>query len=786
MPISFPRRKNASPLKSEWRIFLLLMLACAAVLGYVNGLGQPDRFIYDTLIKRMERPADERIVIVAIDKDSIAGLGRWPWNRTIHAGLLDILTQGKARAVGIDIIFSEPDLVSGSDMLLAQAISRNRHTVLPVLIERTTTGLQPTLPLPQLMDAAQAVGHTHFGFDADGVVRSVLLSETLDDASWPQFALAVYQAGMASPISASGARARIGARERIAFAGPPGHFHTVSYIDVLTGKIAPSFFEGKYVLVGANASGIATMFPTPVTTTSHVMSGAEINANILAGMLEEHGIHEARPWLNALFTVLFTCLALFACLYLSPFSALGATFLLLAAVGTSTYALLSAEIWLPPAAAALMVTTVYPLWNWRRLEATIFYLSEELARLNRETTIVLRHEAPAPATHDADFLDRQIAAMRVAADRSRDIHQFISDSLNNMPDATLVLSQSGELLMCNRMAEIYLASIGIDGNQTPSLAAIFSRLEPLPRSLVHGTDWYEALLHESATHTTEIETRDADGREFLLKSTASRTTDGAMLGWIVSLIDVTTLRAAERRREESLNFISHDLRVPQSSILALIQLQKNPATAFGMPEFLARIEKSVESTLHLAESFVHLAKAESPAYQLQDSDFCSMLAEAADTMWAFAHSRSVEVVIDAPAEHLWLTADRSLMIRAIGNLLSNAIKFSPEGERVHCRVEADAGVDGPRLRCSIRDHGPGIPSAKQTLIFSPFLRADDQGQDGIGLGLAFVKMVVERHGGTIEVDSTVGIGSTFTIVLPCAIEEEQDRSLIEKQEGSNP
>jgi CHASE2 domain-containing sensor protein/signal transduction histidine kinase len=783
----------SSPLKSEWRIFLLLMLACAALLGYVRGIGQTDRFIYDGLIKITQRPAISQVAIIAIDKVSIASLGRWPWQRRAHADLLDILSRSNAKAIGMDIIFSEPETITDDDARLANAIEKNHRVVLPVLVERTSTGLQTTLPLSPFKTAARGLGHTHFTFDVDGVVRSVYLQESLQDIAWPQFAVSIFNVGrgvqaghpsvdvkkgedalpdeLASAHYASDGLLHHHFLERIPFAGPPGHFSTVSYVDVLSGRIPPSFFDGKYVLIGATASGIASMFPTPVTTDQRVMSGLEVNANILAGLIEERGIHDASRWEVAFFTVIAALAALFACRYFSPFNALCMTVVMLCGISLATYAAFLQELWLPPAAALLMVVAVYPLWNWRRLEAALSYLGEEFSRLNKNSTMVLRPRNETATSDNSDFLDRQINAIRLAADRSRDMHQFVIDNLNSMPDATLVLSQAIELLMYNRTASEYFKVLGLDEtNGPPDIYAIFKHFDP-PMEAGMRRDWCEVLLHPTEDgRTAERETRDVNGREFLIKCAPSRMEDGTTLGWIISLIDVTSLRAAERRREESLNFISHDMRVPQSSILALIQLQKNPATAFAMPEFLARIERSVETTLNLAENFVHLAKAESQAYQLQETDFASMLAEAADNMWAFAHGKSIDIVIDAQVENRWLNVDRSLVVRALGNLLSNAIKFSPEGSRVTCIAKPASTSCGNFVHCNIVDKGQGIDPAKHDIIFSPFLRADEQGRDGVGLGLAFVKMVIERHGGKINLISATGEGSTFAIMLPCMIE----------------
>ncbi len=762
------------------------MLLLATLLGYENGLGQADRFIYDNLVKATQRPAPSDVVIIAIDEFSIASLGRWPWQRRTHAELLDILTEAKAKAVGMDIIFAEPQYLSDDDTLLASAIANNKRTVLPVLIERTPIGLQPTLPLPAFRQAANSLGHIHFTFEADGVVRGIYLQENLHGVSWPQFAQAVFNAArgdgtrnvIADNIVSDDYRdidvnsiLQGDNPARIPYAGRPGHFKTISYIDVLSGKIPPSFFTDKYVLIGATAAGIASTFATPVTTDHEAMSGVEINANILSGLIEGRSISPAARWQTILFTLLSTSLALLACRYFSPFGALGLTLFLASLISALTYGAFLEELWIPPSAAILMVVIVYPLWSWRRLEAALAYLSEEFARLNQTTPMVLRHAHEAVRIKNSDYLDRQIAAIRIAANRSRDMHQFVIDNLNSMPDATLVLSQTGEILMYNRIAREYFATLKLDKTQTPTLEAIFSKFDMHQDGGTKRTEWREALLHSTPGNTAvEIETRDINKREFLIKSAPSRMTDGSMLGWIVSLIDVTTLRAAERRREESLNFISHDMRVPQSSILALIQLQRNPSTAFAIPEFLSRIEKSVETTLNLADDFVHLAKAESQSYQLQDTDFSSLLAEATDDMWAFAHSKSISIVVDAQeVEDCWLNVDRSLVIRALGNLLSNAIKFSPKGSEIICSAKPLHTATGSSVVCNITDHGKGISDADRTAIFSPFLRADEQDHDGVGLGLAFVKMVVERHHGSIEVSSIVGKGSTFTITLPCVI-----------------
>jgi CHASE2 domain-containing sensor protein/signal transduction histidine kinase len=781
-----------SSLKGEWRIFALLILLAAALLGYLNGIGQPDRFVYDNLVRLTQRPATSNIVIVAIDDFSIAGLGRWPWPRRTHARLLDILTDSDAKAVGLDVILSEPEKQGDGedDTLLAAALARNGRTVLPVLIERGANGLTTTLPLPAFADVAKGMGYIHFQFEDDGVVRSAYLRESLYGVWWSQFALAVYHVGEppradadpfgvltpSRPAANTSFMDSIWKRdhlERIPFAGPAGHFQTVSYVDVLSGRVPEAFFKNKYVLVGATAAGIATAFPTPLTSGYRAMSGTEVDANILAGLLENKNIHGAAPWQSALLAVIATLLALLACRYFSPVRALLATLTLVLMVVAVTYGAFLLEIWIPPAAAILTVLAVYPLWSWRRLEAALGYLNEEFARLNQNAPMILRGRDKSVEPNHADFLDRRIASMRLAADRSRDMHQFVVDNLNSMPDATLVLSEQCELLMHNHAATDYFTSLGMRRFTVPTLDELFAKLEhPLDE---HGraTTWRHLLFGNPSSGAVERETRDINGKELLIKSAPSGVAGGAMLGWIVSLIDVSSLRAAERHRDESLHFISHDMRAPQSSILALLELQKSPGTAFPLEDFYARIEKSVHTTLTLADDFVHLAQADSQAYQLQEADFPSLLADAADDMWAFARSRRIEIVIDAEIDDHWVNVDRRLMVRALGNLLSNAIKFSPQGSKIQCTATVVENEGEKRIACSVRDRGMGIPDAERKRIFSRFARLNRNGRDSVGLGLVFVKTVIERHGGSIDFISEVGRGTTFMLTLPCIPDNEQ-------------
>lgn len=792
------RRMPRTALAKEWRIFSILAIAIAALLGHWNGIGHPAKVIYDLMLRTTPHAPSDQIAVIAIDDRSIAALGRWPWPRRIHAHLIDILTEGHAKAVGLDILLSEPGnhaAQSKDDAELAAAMRRNGKVVLPLIVERGMSGSGTTPPLPLFADAAAGTGHTHFHFDEDGILRSVVLRERLPSASHRQFALALHDVGAAAHAASDAARdtapahaaddhRRHGERLNVPFAGTSGKFPVYSYHDVLSGKVPPSAFTGKYVLVGATATGIATTVPTPVTIGYRGMSGVEVNANILSALIEGNAIRDIEPWRTAVFGALATLLSLLACRYLSPLRALLCTLLLAIGVLLASWVAFRMKIWLPPGSALVMVLVIYPLWSWRRLEATLTFLDEEFSRLNRSTTALLKHAAPAAPKHETDFLDRRIAQMRLAASRAQTMQRFIADSLDSMPDATLVLSTEGETLMYNRTAKHYFKESGVSSAAGLPLAAVFARIHPLhPEHAAFGR-WPQLLLSPQAgRYAVEAEARDERDREFLVKSASCRDADGKTAGWIVSLIDLTSLRSAQRHRDETLHFISHDMRSPQSSILALLELQKNPRTAFPAHEFYTRIERSVRRTLSLADDFVHLAKAKTAAYHLQEADFSSMLADATDDMWAYARSQGVQVDVDTQFDIAWVNVDRPMLVRAIGNLISNAIKFSPPGGVVTCTARIVPQGQGSAVECSVADQGDGIPDTMQAQIFQPFPRPDKARREGVGLGLAFVRMVIERHGGTVGFTSRAGKGSVFIITLPCSADTPAGQDAVEKNQG---
>ncbi|MBV9209675.1 MAG: CHASE2 domain-containing protein, partial [Acidobacteria bacterium] len=290
-------------------------------------------------------PAD--IVIVAIDDASLQQVGNWPWPRSVMASVLDRLTEAKPRAVGLDVIYAESS-EAADDRLLSEAVKRNAHVVLPAqLIEAEaspSSGLSTWLsPLPEIKDAAAAIGHAHADPDVDGVLRTVQLSkaDAKGERLWA-FGLETLRVAEAIPPAAIEEKRdalRLGQYEIaihdeaeksslegvsvirpnemfINYLGPPQTFPYYSIADVLNGKVAPQTFTNKIVLIGAVAQTMGDTRITPFISyggsnaSGTGMPGVEVHANVIETIRRRAWLRPLADWLNfsiALLVILTAC-----------------------------------------------------------------------------------------------------------------------------------------------------------------------------------------------------------------------------------------------------------------------------------------------------------------------------------------------------------------------------------------------------------------------------------------------------------------------------------------------
>jgi two-component system phosphate regulon sensor histidine kinase PhoR len=152
-------------------------------------------------------------------------------------------------------------------------------------------------------------------------------------------------------------------------------------------------------------------------------------------------------------------------------------------------------------------------------------------------------------------------------------------------------------------------------------------------------------------------------------------------------------------------------------------------------------------------------------------DLVAIVRQVIDGLQTLARDRSVAIEVTAPTGALRVLGDRDELLRVFENLLENALKYAASGKRVEVALALSVADGKQEARVAVRDFGPGISPEHLPRLTERFYRvdvADSRSQGGTGLGLALVKHILNRHGGRLTIDSTLGRGATFTVHLPVA------------------
>ncbi|MCF6745797.1 PAS domain-containing protein [Blastococcus sp. KM273128] len=301
----------------------------------------------------------------------------------------------------------------------------------------------------------------------------------------------------------------------------------------------------------------------------------------------------------------------------------------------------------------------------------------------------------------------------------------------------------------------------------------------------------EALVHAAREHGSDV--RDwtyvaADGSHRTVSVAITPRSDdrGTHAGWNFVGTDMTEARATERMKDQFVSLISHELRTPLSSILGYLELvmddEDQPLTD-EQRQYLSTVERNAQRLLRLVGDLLFTAQVESGRFTLQpaDVDLAGVVRAAEETARVAAAAAGVQIVVDVPDDGLVVAGDAVRLGQACDNLVSNAVKFTPAGGRIDLVlrrgwrtpggevVDHDAPGAAPVALLSVADTGMGIPAGEQGQMFTRFFRTSNAQRNavpGVGLGLTITKAITTAHGGTLDLESTEGVGTTFTMALP--------------------
>ena len=365
------------------------------------------------------------------------------------------------------------------------------------------------------------------------------------------------------------------------------------------------------------------------------------------------------------------------------------------------------------------------------------------------------------AKSTVEIIESRIHDIQETTDKLANLRHFITDSLEQMADGVIVVDSLGIITLVNHQAIKQISAHSEDPLLHQPIQPVLERL-----FLTTGESW-DAIINDllSNKHYDNLQVRTHKNKDLVVNISPLYKTRGTVVGFIINLSDITEIKDAQRRRDEMLSFLSHDLRSPLVSILAMIEHNK---TNHSETTLNNRIEKNINKTIQLAEDFVHLARVESNEdIKFNTINMSDIVANAVDTVWDQAQLKNMQLIQDTYDDE-WILGNGAILERVLVNLLTNAIKYSHE----KCTVSVTLKKNESAILCCVEDNGPGINKENIPSLFNRFERAHQQNKkqagtsQGIGLGLAFVYAAIKKHNGLVTVNSEPGKYTRFCIQLP--------------------
>lgn len=811
------------------RIAVVWLISAAAVL-IVSWFAPTlfDASINTYFRLRGELPAPDDIVIVAIDDASLQRVGKYPWSRRIAAECLDKISSGKPLAVGLDIIYSE-ETEPEDDARLAEAIAKNGRVVLPVqLFENASANASGQIetiwlkPLPKFESSAARFGHAHAAPGVDGTLRTIQLSKS-DDRGNRFWAFGLEILRVAEQINPNdyeekpgvlrfgsydikllpadveawempGASVLRSNEMLINYIGATKSFRYYSFADVLNGDVPPQAFAGKIVLMGATSPTLGDSHVTPFMNFAggdgraggQAMPGVEIHANVINTVKNRLWLAFLPPFwdLGIASLIIFAATATIKLLDgRRQVFALAAEFL--AIVVGSLLAFNNYFLILPlPEMIAAFLSAVPLLLLDRSLVA-----SRNLdARLNTLAAVqkgfLLDENAQSAAGDEtARIVPRNLEwKLRAVDDITSHLlsrMSFINRVLTGMTDGVIIADSTDRIVFVNEcgarmfraeaknLLKFNLSEFFLEQN-------IFDEktLRAAVDKVLAGASYEKefATASDERSYFLRLSPVTASGEPGLNVYKSSETVENSqVIGILVLLSDVTEQRELDRLKAETVQFVSHELRSPLTSIQGLSDvLMKFPVSAEESKEMLATIHSEAVRLNEIINRFLDIKRLESGASDIQISpiEINRLVKDCVLSTHPAAAEKKIKIESVINRSLSPLEADSQLITQAVNNLLSNAVKYSPPASVVKIETAEVAS----EFQIIVSDQGYGIPENRLERIFDKFYRLERDAASGIvgtGLGLSFVKEVAEKHGGRVSVESRENGGSIFILHLPC-------------------
>lgn len=251
-----------------------------------------------------------------------------------------------------------------------------------------------------------------------------------------------------------------------------------------------------------------------------------------------------------------------------------------------------------------------------------------------------------------------------------------------------------------------------------------------------------------------------DRRWYLCIDRAIPWVDGRLVRLEVA-VDITERKELERFREQYVGLVSHDLRNPLATILTTAELLAREAADRDTGILVQRVHRNAARMKLMLDDLLESVRLESPDLPLERREV-DLVALARSFVDLLPPADRARIELHVPSRPLRVVGDPQRFERVLDNLVSNALKYGPAATPCVVRIDDSGG----EVAVSVSDRGAPIPAEHHARLFDRFYRVPGGGGSGLGLGLFITRLIVERHGGRISVESRAGRGNSFVVTLP--------------------
>jgi signal transduction histidine kinase/CHASE2 domain-containing sensor protein len=778
-------------LVTSWLALNVLLLAVVALLSLTYPVEELSRRLEDEYFRlRAQEPTSSSAALILIDDASLQRYGRWPWPRAQLARLLRAVSLQRPAAIGLDFLLAEPGDEAG-DAELSKAIHEAGQVVLAAKL-----GASPDHawinPIPLFRRYAAAIGHVEAETDSDGIGRRVPLIElTTEGPRWP-LALEMARVARGQQFELEGNTLWLG-HARIPVEGRPSkrtnqgwssyspQFLIINYRpQLIAGQPEPSFLaiypadiidghtkpalQGMAVLIGFGASDLSDRIATPVSG-QMPMPGVEVHANLLDGLLTGRGLRHARLGSKILLLVAFSMLSTGLVLRRPGWKFAWIPIILFVACFAGGFWLFrhwGILLELGPLLCAAVLAV--PLAQLENLAIVNRALTRGLQQLRGtlfagSTAGQLPSFQPDSRLQDSADLPEKLDLVQNLQSELAASYTFRQNLLESMHEALAVFDATGKSEFCNPNWERFCAKQNWNSSIT---------LEELGRFLGHPawSNLPERMRQGDLPPESEVY---LGGGFWQVRGMRLSPDHAGGPRWMVVITDLTSRLERDQARAEALRFVTHELRTPLVSIQGFSEFLLRYPNAAGSTEAAATIFRESQRLVSLINTYLDVLRFDAGARSLrkEEIDIAEMVEQVEKIMAPIADSAEIDICVALAPALPKLFGDPPMLTGVLLNLLNNAVKYSAPGSKVSlhvCHEHSSALFE-------VSNPGAPIPSEQLSRLFEPFYRAQEQetSAPGWGLGLTFVKRIVEEHQGTIEATSgQSGIKVRVTIPIQSA------------------